>query len=88
MSTHDWKSAEAIAFFEKEWDHAIMQAKVALAYACEDGGVLEKMQKLPHALNGALRDHLGDESYRALEDLVFARRFVREFLDAGETGKL
>lgn len=85
MSTNAWKSSEEIAFCEKEWDHAIMQAKVALALACKDGGVLEQMQKMPHALNGALRDHLGDASYRALEDLVFARRFVREFLDAGAT---
>ena len=83
MSKTDWNSPEDIAFFEREWDHAIMQAKVALACACEEGGVLEQMQKLPHALNGALRDHLGDASYRVLEDLVFARRFVREFLDAG-----
>jgi hypothetical protein len=79
----DWKSPEAIAFAQKEWDHAIVQAKVTLALACERGGVLEQMQKLPHALSGALRDHLGDASYRVLEDLVFARRFVREFLDAG-----
>jgi hypothetical protein len=88
MTTNDWKSPEAIAFFEKEWDHGIMQAKVTLAHACEEGGVLEKMQKLPYALTGALRDHLGDASYRALEELVLSAGLVRLFLDAGETGKL
>ena len=88
MIDRDWKSPEAIAFFEREWQHAIVQAKVTLATACEEGGVLEQMQKLPHALNGALRDHLGEAYYRSLIDLVFAPLFVRAFLDAGDTGKL
>jgi hypothetical protein len=44
MIDRDWKSPEAIAFFEREWQHAILQAKVTLATACEEGGVLEQMQ--------------------------------------------
>ena len=31
MIDRDWKSPEAIAFFEREWQHAILQAKVTLA---------------------------------------------------------
>ena len=44
------------------------------------------MQKLPHALNGALRDHLdrSEAYYRSLIDLVFAPLFVRAFFDAGD----
>ena len=38
MIDRDWKSLEAIAFFEREWQHAILQAKVTLATACEEGG--------------------------------------------------
>jgi hypothetical protein len=41
MNTNGWNSAEANAYFKKEYHHAIMQAKVTLACACEDGGVLE-----------------------------------------------
>ena len=44
MSTKDWNSPEAIAFFENEWDHAIKGAKETLIRACEQGGVLEQMQ--------------------------------------------
>jgi hypothetical protein len=42
MSKTDWNSPEDIAFFEREWDHAIMQAKVAFACACEEGGASSK----------------------------------------------
>jgi hypothetical protein len=88
MSKDDWNSPEALAFFQNEYDHAIKNAKATLAKACAQGGVLEQMGELPHALTGALRDHLGDAFYYSLEDLIIAVPMVREFLDAGETGKL
>ena len=79
----DWNSPEAIAFFENEWDHAIKGAKETLIKACERGGVLEQMGKLPDWLTGALRAHLGD-AYDSLEDLVFAAPIIWEFVHKGE----
>ena len=63
-----------------------MQAKVTLACACEEGGVLEQMQKLPHALNGAAqqRPSRRRESYRALDrSHLCAVALCGTFLDAG-----
>lgn len=80
----DWNSPEAIAFFENEWDHAIKGAKETLVAACEQGGVLEQMQKLPHALTGALRDHLGEAYYQSLLDLIFTAPMIWEFVHKGE----
>lgn len=82
--SRDWNSPEAIAFFEKEWDHAIKGAKETLIRACEQGGVLEQMRHLPDWLSGALRAHLGDASYELLIDLIYGAPMEWEFLNKGE----
>jgi hypothetical protein len=84
MSDNIWNTPEALAYFQSEWDHAILEAKARLIKACEQGGVLEQMQKLPHALSGALRDHLGDAYYQSLEELIFGAPMAWEFLNKGE----
>jgi hypothetical protein len=84
MSEYPWMTPEAVASIQKDWDLAIQQAKVTLAVACEPGGVLEQMQSLPHALNGALRDHLGEAHYRSLIDLVCSTSMIGALVKKGE----
>ena len=88
MSDNPWNTPEALAYFQSEYDHAIEQAKAKLAKACAWDGPLHQMGKLPGELLDEIADKLGTENYRTLVDLIFVAPLVREFLDAGETGKL
>jgi|SRR5580693_2911054 hypothetical protein len=78
----DWNSPEAIAFFQREVDHAIKQSKAVLAKACEPGGVFEAMSKLPGELLDEIADKLGKEHYLSLIHLIYEVPYlVRESRD-------
>ena len=88
MNENPWNTPEAIAYFQSEYDHAIKKAKEALANACAWNGPLHQMGKLPGELLDEVADQLGADNYRLLVDLIISAPLVKEFLDAGETGKL